>query len=75
MLSYIIRRLIYMVILIGAISIVGFVIIELPPGSFLEVRIAQLETQGQRVDEAQIAALKKQYDLDSPQYLRYLKWV
>jgi len=75
MLYYVIRRLIYMVILVGAISLVGFIIIELPPGSFLEVRIAQLETQGQRVDEAQIAALRKQYDLDSPQYARYLKWV
>lgn len=75
MLYYVIRRLIYMVILVGAISVVGFIIIELPPGSFLEVRIAQLETQGKRVDEAQIAALRKQYALDSPQYVRYSKWV
>lgn len=75
MLSYIIRRFIYMVILIWVMSLVGFIIIELPPGSILETTIAELASQGQKVSRAKIAALKKQYDLDLPQYLRYLKWV
>lgn len=75
MLSYIIRRFIYMVILIWVMSLVGFIIIELPPGSILETTIAELASQGQKVSRAKIAALRKQYDLDLPQYLRYLKWV
>ena len=75
MLSYIIRRFVYMVILLWVVSIAGFIILELPPGNYLDTYIARLESQGAKVDESAIASLKKQYDLDSPTYVRYFKWV
>ena len=59
MLSYIIRRIIYMVFILWAVSIVAFVIIQLPPGDFLASRIAQLEEAGTKVSKAEIASLKK----------------
>jgi len=75
MLSYIIRRLVYMLILLWAMSVVGFIVIELPPGSYLDVEIGRLQARGTKVDKALIASLRKQYDLDSPTYVRYFKWV
>jgi len=72
---YTIRRLIYMVVVLWVISIAAFIIIELPPGDYLSSYIIQLESRGAAVDEAKIAALKKQYGLDLPMYLRYFKWV
>ncbi len=77
MLSYIIRRLIYMVILLWVISIVGFIVIELPPGSFVESRIHALQQFGYgNISNEEIAiALTKEYGLDLPAYLRYSKWV
>jgi len=73
--AYTIRRLIYMVVVIWIISILAFIIIELPPGDYLTSYIAQLQSQGGAVNEAQIAALKKQYGLGLPAYLRYFKWM
>ncbi len=57
------------------ISIVAFIVIELPPGDFLTSYIVQLESQGAQVTEAEIAALELRYGLSMPVYLRYFKWV
>lgn len=74
MLSYIVRRFVYMVISLMVMSVVVFVIIQLPPGDFLTTYIAELESSGRTIDEAEIAALKRQYGLDRPLYRQYLKW-
>jgi peptide/nickel transport system permease protein len=75
MLSYIIRRIVQLIPLLVGISIISFVLIELPPGDFLTMRIITLEQSGTRVSEAQIASLKQQYGLDKPLYQRYFMWI
>ncbi|MCD6083539.1 ABC transporter permease [Candidatus Aerophobetes bacterium] len=75
MLFYVIRRFLYMAILLLLISVVAFVIIQLPPGDYLSSYIVHLQASGQTVDEAQLAALKKQYGLDLPMYAQYFKWM
>jgi len=75
MLSYVLRRLLYMIVVLFVISVIAFIIIQLPPGSYLTSRIAELEASGQKVDEAQIATLKRQYALDLPIYTQYFKWM
>ena len=73
--SYLSRRFLYMVILLVVISMIAFAIIELPPGDFLDTYLNELENRGTMFDEAQIAALRKQFGLDLPLYQRYLQWV
>ena len=75
MLHYILKRLLYMVIFLAILSLVGFLIIELPPGSYLDVRLRFLRSHGTTVNEGLIASLIKQYDLDSPTFVRYFKWM
>jgi len=75
MLYYFLRRLIYMVITVWAVSVVAFVIIQLPPGDYLTSYIMQLEEAGTEVSEAEIASLRKQYGLDQPIYLQYFYWI
>lgn len=75
MLLYAIRRFIYMIVILLAVSVVAFIIIQLPPGDYLTSYITRLQQQGQILDEAQVASLKKQYGLDLPIYLRYFKWI
>lgn len=75
MTAYIIRRIIYMIILLIFLSIVSFIIIQLPPGDYLTAYIARLRMSGQELNEAQIASLIRQYDLDLPIYRQYLKWI
>lgn len=75
MLSYVLRRFIYMVVVLFIVSVTAFVIIQLPPGDFLTSYIMKLKASGQIVDEAEIAGLRKQYDLDLPVHLQYCKWM
>lgn len=57
------------------ISVVAFAIIQLPPGDFLTTLAARLENQGDRMDEAQMSALRERYGLGEPVYEQYAKWV
>ncbi len=75
MLEYIVRRVILLIPLLFAISIIIFVIIQLPPGDYLTTYITQLEMSGISVSEDVAAALKRQYGLDQPMYRQYLVWM
>ncbi|MCS6777145.1 MAG: ABC transporter permease [Chloroherpetonaceae bacterium] len=76
MIHYIVRRLLLAIPTLIAISILSFVIIQLPPGDYLDERIAQLEQQyGDSSSLAQAEQLRKQYGLDRPMPERYWKWV
>lgn len=75
MLQYIMQRFLYMLVTLFAVSIVSFVIIELPPGDYLTSYAAQLAASGDTVDQAQLEALERRFGLDLPIYQRYFKWV
>ena len=75
MIRYIGRRFLLMFPTLVAISILSFIIIEAPPGDFLDSYIANLESFGQVVDPAQIEGLRIRYGLGQPVYVRYFKWV
>ena len=63
MLSYLVHRLLIMIPTLLAISALTFIIIQLPPGDYLETYIAELESQGESVDVEKIQQLKEQYGL------------
>ena len=75
MATYLLQRTIYSVVLLVAVSIIGYLIIDLPPGDYLSFHVQQLTRQGAQVDERQIEGLKTRYGLDQPLYVRYWKWV
>ncbi|MGQ9632343.1 MAG: ABC transporter permease [bacterium] len=73
--SFFLRRILYMFFLLLVLSVVSFVIIQLPPGDWLTTYIIQLQAQGTEVSEATIEALRHRYGLDMPPALQYFKWV
>lgn len=75
MIKYIIRRLILMIPTLVAISIISFVIIQLPPGDFVSSYVAELISMGEIIDSGQIEALRARYGLDQPIYVQYFKWM
>ncbi len=75
MANYILRRLINMFVLLIIVSFVGFWIIQLPPGSILDVKIAQLRAQGGNLPQEQIEALRRRYGADDPFLTQYWKWI
>jgi peptide/nickel transport system permease protein len=74
MLSYLIRRLGYALVMVVLVSFVGFVIIKLPPGDFLTQKLAQLQARGDRSAEAQIETYRVRYGLDRPFLEQYWNW-
>ena len=75
MLRYAVHRLILMIPTLIAISVIVFVIIQLPPGDYLSTYIAELQSQGEAVDAEKIDFLRRQYGLDQPLWVQYLTWV
>ena len=75
MLTYSIRRLFYMVITLFLISIIAFVVIQLPPGSYINAYLVELRAAGTEVDDAMIAALTQRFGLDQPMHVQYTKWM
>ncbi len=75
MLAFIVQRILIMIPMLVAISILSFVIIQLPPGDFLTSYVAQLRAEGDDVDEAELESLRQRYGVGQPAYVQYLKWI
>lgn len=75
MINYIINRLITMIVTLAVISVLVFVIIQLPPGDYLTTYIAELESQGRSVADEKIQFLREQYGLDKTMVEQYFVWV
>ena len=75
MLAFITRRTILAFFTVLAISVLSFVIIQLPPGDYLTSYRATLEAQGDMISEAELKALSQQYGLDKPIHMQYLIWM
>jgi len=75
MLAYIVRRIFLMIPTVFGISLVAFLIIQLPPGDFLDGVISAMESDGNQVSAEMVAALRARYGLDQPIYVQYWKWI
>ena len=72
MFGYTVHRVLIMVPTLLAISLITFVIIQLPPGDYLSTYVAELESQGETVNAAKIEFLRQQYGFDKPMHEQYL---
>jgi len=75
MLQFIVRRVLMMIPTLFAISIVTFIIIQLPPGDFFTTYISNLASMGESVDQTVVEAIKQEYGFDQPIYVQYAKWM
>lgn len=75
MLAYVVRRLLLLIPVVFAVSLVSFTIIELPEGDFLSSQVAVMKASGVEVTDAEIVAMQRQYGLDRPVWDRYVLWM
>ena len=75
MLNYIIRRLMIMIPTLAVISVLVFVIIQLPPGDIITSQLMLLQQQGIDVSREAIEAMRARYHLDDPLHVQYLRWI
>lgn len=64
-----------MLLTIVIVSIVTFIIIQLPPGDFATSYISALSASGATVQQEALDALRSTYGLDEPPLTQYAKWV
>jgi peptide/nickel transport system permease protein len=74
-LAYLVRRLILAVLTMWAISVLSFVIIQLPPGDYITSYIAQMSASGGMVSEQEAEAMRREYGLDDAMWVQYLRWM
>lgn len=74
MISYLIRRVGYALIMVILVSFVSFVIIKLPPGDFLTQKIASLQARGDRSAQDRVEQYRVRYGLDKPFMVQYTTW-
>lgn len=74
MLGFIYRRILYMIPTVIMVSIVTFIIIQLPPGDYLDTLAAELSDSG-GLDSGTMQLLRDQYGLGQPMYVQYWKWI
>jgi peptide/nickel transport system permease protein len=74
MFQYIIRRFLLLIITLLAVTVISFMLIQLPPGDYLTAYIAQMEAQGVIFEEDEVAALEKRYGLNQPVHIQFFKW-
>ncbi len=75
MLGYIIRRIGLMIPTLLIISMITFVVIQLPPGDFLTSYVMSLRSMGEDIQEEAIQAMRDRYGLGEPIYMQYGKWM
>jgi peptide/nickel transport system permease protein len=75
MVTYVVRRLLVMVPTLFVVSILTFIIIQLPPGDFLTTLAAYSAESGGTIDASAMESLRRQYGLDQPLYVQYASWI
>jgi len=75
MLAYILRRFLVIIPTLIVVSVVTFIIIQLPPGDFFTTLQAEVAETGGGQDKEVIKKLQEVYGLDKPVYVQYFKWV
>ncbi len=76
MIRYLIRRAIYMVFTVWIITLIAFIVIQLPPGDYVTRMVSQLMSSGMdNIDPSVIEQLRDQYGLNDPVHVQYFKWM
>ena len=71
---YLIKRFLYIIPSLLIISLISFLLIELPPGTFADTVAAEMMESGS-VNEGAIKAIEERYGLNKPILEQYWKWI
>ncbi len=63
------------IITLAMISVVAFLLIELPPGDFVDSYVSKKTQGGDVITQEEIQEMRTRLGLDRPICVRYLKWV
>ncbi len=75
MTRFVLKRLALLPLLLFVFSVAVFAIVQAPPGDFLTTYVATLASSGSSITAEQVEALRREYGLDQPVHIQYLRWI
>ena len=75
MIIYIIKRIFLLIPLIFLISLLSFIVIQLPPGDYVDDWEYNMRAAGYIPSPEEILQMKQRYNLDKGLFQQYLKWI
>jgi peptide/nickel transport system permease protein len=76
MARFLIQRLVGMIITMGVVSVIVFMIMELPPGDYAERwAFRKFSGTGTNITQADLNNIREEFGLDRPAYERYFSWI
>lgn len=75
MFKLIVKRLATALVTILLITFVVFVVIQLPPGDFVDTIVTKMIAEGEVVTQADIALMKETYGVNRPLMVQYADWL
>jgi len=69
------HRLGYMIATLVAVSVISFVIIQLPPGDYADAYANKRQQAGIPVTQAELTEMRRGLGLDRPWYVQYADWI
>lgn len=75
MAQYILKRILYMIPTLIAISMVAFVVISIPPGDFVDQLVTQARMTGEVISPEEEEGMRMQYGLGASLPEQYWRWI
>jgi peptide/nickel transport system permease protein len=75
MLNLIVRRIVATVVTLSLISVVAFILIQLPPLDFVDAYAGKKTQGGVIITQEELDAMRTRLGLDQPFYRQYLRWI
>jgi peptide/nickel transport system permease protein len=75
--KYLARRFANMIFTLWVITLISFVVIQLPPGDYVDDMVSRIRSLSTGIDIAPEfkEQMREMYGLDQPVYVQYLKWM
>lgn len=73
--KYILRRFLYAIVTVWVISMISFVVIQLPPGDYVEDLVNRIRSQSRDVNPEYEERLRQSYGVGDPVPIQYFKWI
>ncbi|MCK6451840.1 MAG: ABC transporter permease [Alphaproteobacteria bacterium] len=68
------QRLLYMGLTLWLVSVVAFVVIQLPPGDYAETYLTEKQQSGAQVTREELENMRRLLGIDRPWHQQYLTW-
>lgn len=75
MTKFILKRMFMAVITLWIITFVVFIVIQLPPGDFVDTMVTNMIAEGETVTETDVSNMKEMYGLNRPIAEQYIDWL